>query len=151
MSRTCNSTSLYHHLFLVLLLFWIPPSVHSPISAPIHSLSNVLPFPFLFIQRTDSVCSLVSLWAPQPRKHSTIFQPHVTDASGHGREIEALSWPQAITSRVDRGRSCWRDKRLSCPGEEGRGYALFSKRQIKTKTITKLQDLNCQFKVVNFT
>lgn len=83
------------------LSFYVSEFLHLSHFCPIHSLSDVLPLPFLVIHWTDSVCSLVSLWTPHPRKHSTIFPPHVTEVSGHGREIGALSWPEAITSQVD--------------------------------------------------
>lgn len=101
------------------LLFYfskLPSLSISPISAPIILCLMFYLSPFLLIHRPASVCSIVTLWGPHPHIHGTTFQSHVSDMSEHGREIEALSWPQPSTSRVHQRVELLEGRWLSCPG-----------------------------------
>lgn len=147
MNPMCNTTFCSHrHLqqpFPVLfswLLYLCTPSHFSP-----HSCTDALSLPFPLTHQTVSTCPVEFLWGSHSHIHSTKFQPYRSDMWRESKGIWGTEWTSGLWfPEGTRGWTCCRGKGL--PSKEGasRGYVLFSKILMRTKTITKLQDLNFQ-------
>lgn len=134
---TCSSPSPFSFSWLLDLC--------TPSHFSLHSCTDALSLPFPLTHQTVSTCPVEFLWGSHSHIHSTKFQPYRSEVWRESKGIWGTEWTSGLWfPERTRGWACCRGKGL--PSKEGasRGYVLFSKILMRTKTITKFQDLNFQ-------
>lgn len=147
MNPMCNTTVCSHNRLQQPFprSLFLDSSVSASSHFSLHSCTDALSLPFLLTHQPVSTCPVEFLWGSHSHIHSTKLQPYRSDVWGESKGIWSTEWTSGLwLPEGTRGWTCCRGKGL--PSKEGasRGYVLFSKILIRTKTITKLQDLDFQ-------